>query len=110
MVKPDTSFQFIAEWFAKAGAAAARTGKSDSAALWAAGLQHLTHFQRKSELADKLAGALRRAHCVLKEMSESFAVDISPFSKEHGQIENNAIAVINDSRDILAAYEEETKT
>ena len=44
MKKPDTSFEFIEEWFLKAAENAQKQGRNESALLWRDGLQHLRYM------------------------------------------------------------------
>jgi hypothetical protein len=41
---PETSFEFICEWFEKARKNALAQGRNDSAKLWEDGLQHLKYY------------------------------------------------------------------
>lgn len=45
--EPETSFEFIKEWFGKARDNAKRAGRKDSAQLWADGLAHLEYMRNK---------------------------------------------------------------
>lgn len=65
---PETSFEFIAEWFERAAKSATAKGNRDSAQLWRDGLQHLAHFNAErdrlkaanAELAEVLRGVEQR--------------------------------------------------
>ncbi len=44
---PETSFEFICEWFEKAANQAQSQGRFDSARLWRDGLEHLKYYHSK---------------------------------------------------------------
>jgi hypothetical protein len=44
-----TSYEFTKEWFQKAQKTAASQGKSDSAALWRDGMEHLEDLKAKND-------------------------------------------------------------
>ena len=46
---PETSLDFVIEWFSKCAASAERLGKRDSAQLWRDGLQHIEHLAKQRE-------------------------------------------------------------
>lgn len=54
-LKTATSYEFIKEWFEKAHRSASSQGKSDSAALWRDGLEHLECFRKER---DEMLGLL----------------------------------------------------
>jgi hypothetical protein len=46
-----TSYEFVKNWFQKAQKSAAAQGKSDSAALWRDGLEHLESMKKERDEA-----------------------------------------------------------
>lgn len=62
-MKTATSYEFVKDWFQRSQKSAASQGKSDSAALWRDGLEHLEHLKAKN---DKLLKALAHSKEVIR--------------------------------------------
>ena len=58
--EPETSFEFICEWFLKAQENARKQGRHDSAKLWADGLEHLISLQSRRQLERAVIEAARK--------------------------------------------------
>ena len=74
--EPETSFEFIEEWFQKAIDGALGQGKKESALLWKDGLEHLRYFQAKTvqaqtEILDRAIEAVKNSGCTDECYSES---------------------------------------